>query len=279
MSESGDYVTKQQRVKVVEWNGTGDHPDVTETGPGFYSLGRGPSWPGVPVHKGCCIVEYEETGYRHVVSRDELLKRYRRVPRSWRRVEDVERACEVLSRHKFAGIDDWKAHVIGYGNVVAATMIDWPGKTITIGDDAACEIAATLEDLGTSESTCACGGHLDGSHDHRTCGPPLDADAPDAPTLREEATTLDDLARIAYEACVGPRDKFPDLTPFERHSESYRRDWRNAVKAVLAAAPLCEEVAAVLVDMDGRAGLMGDQGAFQPWRERLRTALAEGGGA
>ena len=148
MSESGDYVTKQQRVKVVEWNGPGDHPDVTETGPGFYSLGRGPSWPGVPVHEGCYIVEYEETGYRHVVSRDELLKRYRRVPRSWRRVEDVERACEVLSRHKFAGIDDWKAHVIGYGNVVAATMIDWPGKTITVGDDAACEIAAAVLSAG-----------------------------------------------------------------------------------------------------------------------------------
>ena len=36
---------------------------------------------------------------------------------------------------------------------------------------------------------------------------------------------------------------------------------------------LGSEAAAVLADMDGRAGLMGDQGAFQPWRERLRAAL------
>lgn len=44
------------------------------------------------------------------------------------------------------------------------------------------------------------------------------------------------------------------------------------------APTLRDEAVAVLADMDERAGEMGDQGAFQPWRERLRAAL-KGGGA
>ena len=41
---------------------------------------------------------------------------------------------------------------------------------------------------------------------------------------------------------------------------------------------LRDEAAAVLAGMDKAAAEMIDQGVLQPWRDRLRAALAEGGG-